>query len=106
MHELAGGGRPPPDDPVPAGERDDRRSAVDPDAADEPVRPSGPDGTPTSAVERFHDTLGQKVAEIESLRSEVEQLRSQVAEFASLAQRVARMEAGLQAKPAGSDIGN
>ncbi|MBU0616195.1 MAG: hypothetical protein KKI02_00610 [Planctomycetes bacterium] len=28
VHELPGGGRPPPDDPVPAGERDDTGSAV------------------------------------------------------------------------------
>ncbi len=57
-------------------------------------------------VEALRELREEKDAEIESLRSEVEQLRSQVAEFTSLAQRVARMEACRQAKPAGSDIGD
>ncbi|MFQ5806598.1 MAG: hypothetical protein ACE5I3_09125 [Phycisphaerae bacterium] len=81
VHELPGGGRPAPDDAVPAGERDDSRSAVDPDTGDEPIRPSAPEGTPTSAVGRFHETLGQKDGEIEALRARLDALEALVAEL-------------------------
>jgi hypothetical protein len=81
VHELPGGGPPSPDDPFPTGERDDSGPAVDPDTVDEPIRPSAPVGTPTSAVGRFHETLGQKDGEIEALRARLDALETLVSEL-------------------------
>ncbi|MFH1747891.1 MAG: hypothetical protein ABIG44_12725 [Planctomycetota bacterium] len=70
VHELPGVGRPSPDDP---------------DTGDQPNRPSVPEGTPTSAIGRFNETLVQKDSEIEALRARLDALEALVAELTNTA---------------------